>query len=79
MVSVTHDRTVLATANDEDLDQIPEGPPITLLRTDMANLSLDELLSDYDDLKMKPIASDCMSSLISFVSCLVSNFTRNKR
>jgi len=55
--------TQLAVADDDDLDQVPpEATPITLLRTDMANLSVDELLLDYDDLKVKPMASDCMLS-----------------
>ena len=73
------DGTQLATADDEDMDQIPpEGTPITLLRTDMANLSLDEPLLDYDDLKVRPVPSDCMSSPISFVGRLVSKFTRNR-
>ena len=64
---------------DDDPDQVPpEATSITLLRTDMASLSVNELLLDYDDLKVKPVASDCMSSSISFVSRIVSNVTRNR-
>jgi hypothetical protein len=64
---------------DDDLDQVPpEATSITLLRTDMASLSVDEPLLDYDDLKVKPVASDCMSSSISFVSRIVSNVTHNR-
>ena len=63
----------------DDLDQVPpEATSITLLRTDMASLSVNELLLDYDDLKVKPVASDCMLSSISFVSRIVSNVTRNR-
>jgi hypothetical protein len=57
-----------AIGDDGDLDQVPpEATPITLLRTDMANLSVNEVLLDYEDLKVKPVASDCMSSSIPFV------------
>ena len=64
---------------DDDPDQVPsEATSITLLRTDMASLSVNELLLDYDDLKVKPVASDCMSSSISFVSRIVSDVTRNR-
>ena len=63
----------------DDPDQVPpEATSITLLRTDMASLSVNELLLDYDDLKVKPVASDCMSSSISFVSRIVSDVTRNR-
>jgi len=63
----------------DDLDQIPpEATSITLLRKDMASLSVDEPLLDYDDLKVKPVASDCMSSSVSFVSRIVFNVTRNR-
>jgi len=71
--------TQLAVADDDDLDRVPlEATPITLLQTDMANLSVDELLLDYDDLKVKPIASDCMLSPLSLVSHPVSNFIGNR-
>ena len=64
---------------DDDPDQVPpEATSITLLRTDMASLSVNELLLDYDDLKVKPVASDCMSSSISFVTRIISNVTRNR-
>ena len=47
--------TQLAVADDDDLDQVPlEATPITLIWTDMANLSVDELLLDYYDLRVKP-------------------------
>ena len=63
----------------DDLDQVPpEATSITLLRTDMASLSINGLLLDYDDLKVKPVASDCMSSSISFVTHIISNVTRNR-
>ena len=47
------------------------------------NLTLDwhgqpQCQLDYDDRKVEPVTSDCMSSLILFASCLVSNFTHNR-